>query len=302
MKTIAVFFDKPGYDDYPFNHEEYVVAYHELAPMIVKRGGRFVIVRSQASYKGNNVFSGYWLFNGTAFERHEEDIAVDVIYDKGHFVPDDAAKLSNDRELTDICTDKFRSYREFPALCPATHLVKNKEELLAILKAKDPKATIVAKPVDLEEGIGVMIATPDVIASSVEKFPYLLQDFIDTSGGIPGIVDGIHDMRMIVIDGEIVVSYVRTPPPGKMAANVSLGGQEIEVPLETLPGDAKKVVATVEEKFSQYVPRAYSVDVGLDADGTWKIIELNAKTGLSPISKGKNYEHYLNRLADVLAS
>lgn len=302
MKTIAVFFDKPGYDDYPFDHQEYVEAYHDLAPMIVQRGARFAIVRDQKTYKGNNVFSGYWMFENGTFVRHDEDLEVDVIYDKGHFVPDASARMSNDRELTDICTDKYRTAREFPELNPKTFLARSKDELIQALANIPVDSYVVAKPVNLEEGIGVMIAPPAEIAESVTQFPYLLQEFIDTSEGIPGIVDGMHDLRMIVVEGEIVVSYIRTPPPGKMTANVSQGGREIEVFPELLPAGAKKIVEDVEKKFSRYANRTYSVDVGRHKDGTWKIIELNAKTGLSPVSKGKHYARFLNRLADVLSS
>lgn len=302
MKTIVVFFDKPNYEDYPFNHEEYVIAYHDLAPLIEVRGGRFAIVRDQKTYKGNNVFAGYWLFENGKFERHDEDIKADVIYDKGHFLPDAAAILSNDRELTEICTDKFRTVKEFPTLNPKTFLVHSKEESDAALDAIPVDSYVVAKPVNLEEGIGVMIAPLEEIRTSVTQFPYLLQEFIDTSAGIPGIVDGIHDLRMIVVEGEIVVSYVRTPPPGKIIANVSRGGREIEVFPENLPEGARQMVAEVEKVFSKFKNRTYSVDVGRHKDGTWKIIELNAKTGLSPASAGKHYAHFLGRLADVLAA
>lgn len=302
MKTVVVFFDKPGYDEYPFDHEEYVIAYHDLAPMIVARGARFAIVRDQKTYKGNNVFAGYWLFENGTFVRHDDDVEADLIYDKGHFVPDESARMSNDRELTDICTDKFRTVREFPSLNPKTFLVHNKEELHQSLADIPTDAFVVAKPVDLEEGIGVIIANPAKVEEAVTKFPYLVQEFIDTSGGIPGIVDGMHDLRMVVIEGDIVVSYIRTPPPGKMTANVSQGGQEIEVLPEQLPAEAKAIVEEVDKVFSKFARRAYSVDVGRNKDGSWKIIELNAKTGLSPASKGKHYERFLNRLADVLAS
>jgi len=300
MKTVIVFFDAPGYDDYPFNHEEYRVAYQELADLLWERNARFGIAREQNTYKGNNTFAGGWLFDGKTFIRTEEDIKADVIYDKGHFSPDADAVLMNNQEMNDICVDKFRSYELFPQHHPMTRIVRSKDELDQALSGKD--SIVVAKPINQEEGKGVIIAPAPEVVGKVTSYPYMLQDFIDTSGGVPGIVDGMHDFRCIVINGTIVVSYVRTPPPGEMRANVSRGGKEIPVPVENVPAEARAIVKDVDAVFSRYGTRVYSVDMGRDANGTWKIIELNSRPGLSPMSMGKDYEVYLHTLADVLSS
>lgn len=300
MKTIAVFFDAPGYDDYPFNDDYYKVAYHELATLMRAKGGMLVIVRDQKTYLGSNRFSGSWNFDGTTFIRSDEPIIVDLIYDKGHFMPDADAQMSNDRDMDDICVNKFRTFETFPDLSPLSITVRSKEELHDALPRFGDM--VVAKPLDLEGGKGVIIDKPSAIETSVKDFPYLLQEFIDTSGGIPGLVEGMHDFRMVGVNGTIVTAYIRTPPPGKMTANVSLGGKQIEVDIAKIPDDARALFEKVDTVFSRYPRRAYSVDCARLKDGTWKIIELNSKPAISPLWQGPNHVLYHEALATALLS
>lgn len=301
MKTVAVFFDQPGYNDYPFDEEEYVTAYHELGSILHKRDAAFVIVRGQTSYKGNNVFTHAWVFDGTTFKEEHEEISVHIIYNKGHFRADAAARLLNDRELDRICTDKFATYEYFPHLSPKTMLVKNKEELKKALSGITSDITV-AKPLDEEGGKGVIIDHTAVIAQKVQSYPYIIQEFIDSSAGIPHITESHHDLRLIVIDGDIVLSYIRTPPKGSLRANVSKGGKEIEVPLEDIPHEALEIKHIVDAKFEKFGRRVYSIDCARDISGKYRIIELNSKTGLSPSRFGKYHHNSLVRLADALLS
>lgn len=50
--------------------------------------------------------------------------------------------------------------------------------------------------------------------------------------------------------------------------------------LEDIPASAREICAKIDAKVSQYPHRIYSVDIALDHDGTWKIIELNSQPGL----------------------
>lgn len=300
MKTIAVFFDAPGYSDYPFNDQYYVDAYHEIATRMQKKGGKLIIVRDQKTYKGNNVFAGSWDFDGKTFVRNDAAVTVDLIYDKGHFVPDASARMSNDRAMDEICVDKFKTFEMFPEASPLTLFVSNKEEFDAALKKFTDM--VVAKPVNLEGGYGVFIGPVSEVAAKVTTFPYILQEFMDTSGGIPGLVEGMHDFRMVGVDGTIVASYIRTPPPGKMTANVSQGGKQVEVRPDAIPAEARALFDMVDARFNKYGRRVYSVDCARLRDGTWKIIELNSKPAVSPVSQGPNHEIYQERLSDALLS
>ena len=220
MKSVAVFFDAPGFESYPFDTEEYRTAYHEVGALIQERGGRFFIARGQDTFQGRNMFSGGWEYRDTRFVECGP-FTVNLIYDKGYFRTDGASDVLNDRELDTICTDKSKTIALFPELSPKTFTVNDASELRDALSRMND-ARVVAKPLDGEEGKGVMIASASEIAAAVTSFPYLIQEFIDTSGGIPGVVEGIHDFRIITIAGDPVLSYVRTPPPGKLTAKAAV--------------------------------------------------------------------------------
>jgi len=163
-------------------------------------------------------------------------------------------------------------------------------------------AILVAKPLDQEGGHGVRIVRREEIPSVVTTFPYLLQEFIDTSGGIPTIASGMHDLRIISVEGKIVLSYLREPKAGSFLANESQGGKLSEVELHRLPEDALDIWKIVDEEVKQYSNRVYSLDIGRDREHGWRIIELNSKPGLDPIGKYPGAERFMRSLADLLLS
>ncbi|UPA22003.1 hypothetical protein K8942_02950 [Candidatus Peribacteria bacterium] len=300
MKTIAVYFTDPHFNGYPFNKEEYRSAYHDLAAMIAEKGGRFVIVRGLDTYREGMTFSRYWAFENDDFRLHDEPISVDMMYDKGEdFVGDANTRFANDPAFDAVCSDKELTAEMFPDLVPVTFVAHAASELDGVLQ-KIPTDTVVAKPIDGAEGRGIFIESKKDIAKHVTDFPYLIQEFVDTSDGIPGLVDGMHDFRMVCINGEVVVSYIRTPAEGLRISNVSLGGKETEVLIGDIPDEALNMMKIVDAKLSRYPRRIYSADFARGKGGNWRLIELNAKVGLSPLSMGKNYRHFYEKLTDLL--
>ncbi len=298
--TILTFFDAPGFKDYPFTFEEYWVAYHEVAELFHAEGAVFGLVRSQSTYLGGNDFNGGWLYDGKEFVRHDERLTCDLIYNKGHFVGDAKAKTMNVPELDELCTDKWKTYEMFPELFPVTRLVTKKEDLPAALESL-PEGIVVAKPVGGEEAKGVVIGSKAEVLAAKHDFPVVAQAFLDTSGGLPGIIEGKHDLRIIGIQGEIGVSYARKPKAGLNVSNVSMGGQEIGVEIEHIPADAMALYKKVDAALAKRFPyRIYCVDMGRDNDGVYRLFELNSKPGLSDRSRGQNYVRFQKLLVQGL--
>lgn len=300
-ELIAVFFDAPAYEDYPFTKEEYVRSYHQFAGTLHIKGSALCIVRGQNSYMGGNTFAGGWIFNGASFVRSDSPLQVGVIYDKGHFVGDAGANLLNDAELDAICTSKSRTWELFQSDCPRTIEVHTPAMLSDALEKLSGKL-IVAKPVDGEEGHGVLIGSKEEVSRYIASFPYLIQEYIDTTGGIPNITEGAHDFRIVSINGEPIIAFVRTPPPGSYLANVSQGGSTIEVPINDIPEEALKIFTNVDGVLKRFPRRVYSLDMGRDANGRWMIIELNSKPALFSRDRGPEFARFHERLADVLIS
>lgn len=301
-KHIGVFFDAPNYDDYPFDVDEFRIAYHEIAQEIEKLGSQFHIVRDISTFLGGNRFKGHWVFDNGAFNRRDEDIVLDLIYDKGMFVGDEHSRLLNSVSFDRLCIDKLQTVLRFSQYSPKTVVVKSAKELKKALQAWSGD-TIVVKPVDGAEAEGVVIGSRNIILASDHDYPLLVQQFIDTHNGIPRLVEGISDMRVIVIDGEIALTYLRRAKTGTLISNVSKGGLEIEVLPKDRPEEVLAIVRDIDDKLcSMSRHRIYCVDLARDKDGRWYIIELNSKPGLSVRSYGVTYPRYQDLLVRALVT
>jgi glutathione synthase/RimK-type ligase-like ATP-grasp enzyme len=159
----------------------------------------------------------------------------------------------------------------------------------------------VFKPVKGAEGIGVSIERKSLFENPKAPldFPSLLSEFLDTSAGIPGIVDGIHDLRVALFDGEMIYSYVRTPPTGSMLANVALGGHWEMIDVSRLPQDVVDIAMQVDQRFKDIPHRFYGIDFVYTKDGPW-IIEMNAELGLDMNEDDPIYIKVKHKLAKVL--
>ncbi|MBP9773818.1 MAG: hypothetical protein KBD00_04285 [Candidatus Peribacteraceae bacterium] len=300
-KAIAVFFDAPGFQDYPFEPfagNYYPDSYEELGRILLQRGADFYIVRSQNTYLGNNTFSRGWKFDGTQFREHDEPITVDRIYNKGLFTADKAARLLNDVEMESICINKYNTYKYFSDLQARSVLAENQQDVTTGL-AQLQTAMIVAKPLYGSEGNGIVIEPRESLAQHLTTFPYLLQEFMDTSEGIPGLTKTMHDFRIVIMNGEIIDVYIRTPKSGSLLANIGQGGSLFQIPVEKIPVDAKEILQKVETRFSQFPTRVYALDMCRQKNGAWTIIEINSQPGL-PERIEPNFLLFLNTLADLL--
>jgi len=295
MKRIAVFFKHPNIKDYPFTKREYWNSYRELDSEIQKAGGEFYIVRDNSTYLGNGEFSKSWQFkNDDLIETGR--IKVDKIYDKGEFETDGKVDVLNNEFINEVCTNKYKTYQLFEEFCPKTFLVKNENEFLEALKyLRDEKKVI--KPIDGEEGCDVFIGDDEYLKNCKYKFPMLVQEFLDTSDGIPGIYKGIHDLRLVFINGEIIYSFYRTPPAGKLLANVAQGGKLILIPKEKIPNQVFKISEIIKKNFQN--DYCFGVDIGF-VKGEPKIIELNSRVGLFFSSRGVEFNIFIKKIARIL--
>lgn len=299
---IAVFFDAPAFEDYPFSLEEYRLAYHDLASAVERRGGTLWIVRGQETYRGEQCFEGGWQYSHGTFARGEGNHRYGRIYNKGHFRGDPGIAVINDPRLEELCTNKWETYRLFRKHCPQTELVRSREELPAAAQRLAHCSRIVAKPRDGEEGRGIVIGPLEEVCHLATHFPCVLQEFLNTSAGIPALLEGIHDFRMVVVRGEIMLAFCRTPPPGGLLANVAQGGSIVPVRHLAIPWEAQRLAEDVDAILQEFSQRVYSIDVARVRSGEWKIIELNAKPALFGRNRGEDFARFQEALADLLVA
>ena len=108
MQQVAVFFDDPGEDDYPFSIPLYRTVYRQLGMTMAALGGQFCVVRSADTFLGNNTFSHAWAFDGTWFRHIEGPVRFPLIWNKGRQLHDSSLVQINDPALDAICLDKWK--------------------------------------------------------------------------------------------------------------------------------------------------------------------------------------------------
>jgi len=297
MKKIAVFFKQPGAKDYPLNSQEYWNSYLQLNEEILKNGGEFFIVRDNKTYLGNGKFSQSWQFkDGDLIETGE--ITVDKVYDKGEFETDNKVDVLNNEFINEVCTDKWKTYNLFKDLCPQTFLAHNEDEFLQALDQLSGDRKVI-KPLDEEEGNGVFIGNDDYLKGCEYSFPLLIQEFLDTGDGVPGIHKGIHDFRVAIMNGKILYSFLRTPPEGELLANVSRGGSMKIFTEKEIPEAILQVIPRIENVFKPHGDYFFGIDFGF-VNGVPKIIELNSRLGLQENSRHEVFKNLKSELAKLL--
>ena len=212
-----------------------------------------------------------------------ENIEIDVVFDKYRF-DDETVGLKerigqdfpvlNRFEVERICKDKHLAYEKFPKHHPETRKA-NFENVEEMLEKYDK---VVIKPLSAHAGEGVKII--EDISEYEESAGNIAQQFIDSSSGIEKLdVEGVHDLRVVVVDGNPVISYIRQPESG-FVANVAQGGTMDFVPIEDVPEDAMKIVNKVVDVLSQK-HFVCGVDMIFDQNQKPWILELNSKPGMS---------------------
>ncbi len=297
MTTVAVFFQQPGKHSYPLHTEQYRQRFAELAREVERVGAQFRVVREQSSYLGDGLFEQGWKYASDGLVP-TEDVRADVIFDKGYFVSDDAVPVFNSPALSQLCTDKFLTARTFPDDSPNTQYIASVEEYRAAIQ-RDPARLKVVKPIDGLGGEGIHIGTAAELQAVDCSYPCLVQEFLDTGGGIPGIIDRHHDLRVAILNGEIAYTLVRIPPADTLVANVALGASILAIERHQLPVASLELVARVEQVMSAYGKRFYSIDLGF-VDGQPKILELNSRVGLGDSDWHPSFAITKRKLAEVL--
>lgn len=266
-----------------------------------------VFVLTRKTYLGKGIFNGAWRFEKDKFLRIEKAIKIDLVYDRtgGMKFPlekDSGVIVVNRRDFKLLCWDKWLAFKKIGRSMAQTVWVGEKENLASVL-AKIKTSWVVLKPYNGLKGIGVFVGPKDkaLAFKFLKRYPkYIAQKFVDTSGGIPGIVKGLHDLRVIVVNRRAVWSHVRTPPPGSFKANVAQGGEIKEVAYEKLPVSIKRIVKQIADRFyKEFDNPVYSLDFGIGKGGPL-IFELNDQMGF-PRWEMRARERFLQELVENFA-
>jgi len=180
----------------------------------------------------------------------------------------------NKKELDYFCWDKFKTAKKFKKFCPKTYLVKDIHDLKKAFSKI--KGKVVLKPRFGVQGIGAVVLNKFKKIKIKEEM--VAQEFIDTSNGIPELkIKGVHDLRVILLNGKIEHSYVRLAEKGDFRSNCAKGGHKIFV--KKIPKAVIPIINKVNKKFKKFIPRLHTVDVIFDENGKVYLMELESQLG-----------------------
>lgn len=286
----------------PFSSIYYWNGYMDLLLALQSCGAKAYFATDHDNYLGDGVFAeAFTATKKVPVDQLEKvlNVRADVVYDKGGFNSVDDVAILNPKSVYSIASDKSKTYEYFGHLQPATIICNSLDEAIAAINTIRSRR-VVFKELKSNGGKGVNIVSRAQAAKTAAtlEYPQIVQEFIDTSVGITGLCNGIHDLRIEIGGGEIWGGLVRTPKAGELRANVAMGGTERHINPKEIPDSARQIAIEIDGLFASY-PRHYSIDLANTKDG-FKLIELNSKPGLSPVSLGRQAQHVTESLAKYL--
>lgn len=301
-KQVGICFSKDKAIKDPLSHVgRKLPVYIELLDRINAEGWQAYVL-TRKTYLGDGKFKGAWRFSEGRLKWIKDILNLNLAYDKtGGLVfppPNDSLRVVNNRSFNEFCCDKWQAYKVYGRYMPATFWVGEKINLDRVL-SKVNFRNVVLKPYNGLKGYGIFIGKIEDVRlfNFSTKYPkYILQEFVETRKGIPEIVSGRHDLRVVVINKKIVWSHVRIPPMDSLKANVAGGGSLKEVDPEILPDKVVNIVNLIARDFyGKYDNPVFSVDFGINEKGDPKIFEFNDQIGF-PLPDMKNKDKFLSEL------
>lgn len=224
-----------------------------------------------------------WFWNGEDWVI-KTDIEVNLVYDKFKYTEetkelknsiDQDKDILNHLGLEKVCMDKYKTYKLLSNYVPKTKKA-TKENASQMLEEDEE---IVLKPRYGYGGEGIRkISDPSNVEDVSEK-NYIIQELVNTDGIPRYDIEGYHDLRIILVNDQMITSYLRIPKDG-FRSNVDQGAEMEYIEIESIPEEVKEITREVDQKLSEYKPRMYSVDFILNEDLEPRIMELNSKPGI----------------------
>ncbi|MCR4328175.1 MAG: hypothetical protein NUV53_01525 [Patescibacteria group bacterium] len=253
-------------------------AYNQLARMLATRHALF-FAYDASSYRGNDIFAPAYEYANGAISPTPTQITANTIYNLGNIPQENFktlhARITNTPVFKKFCASKWDMYHYMPEFFPITIFVTTEAEFRSAVK-HIPTERVVFKPNKGTNGVGVHILEKnelylnDEMRMDIAKGA-LVQEFIDTKNGIPSICESYHDVKIVTINGIIVLTHVRIPEPGSLIASYQRGATIRELSTHTLPQEILSLYTTVHKKITARFPNPmYSMDIGIGSSSRKK--------------------------------
>ena len=252
---------------------------------------QFYLVKNPKNHLWANIFTPDFKRVNWKWVLCNEEVYIDLVLG-----PNKNRTFTNifPNPIKDFCRDKNLFHKAFPEFTINSILCKNYQDIQKSFESIRTKIKVL-KPSNGSQGRGIIFSEslPDERDIEKEYFPYLLQDFFDTSHGCMWH-KGIHDFRTIIIDGKVSGSFLRIAKPGIYTANVDAGAEIIDFWVWSIPPTIQRVIDNIDTQLAkEYPQRYYSIDVWIWKKWEVKVFELNSSPMLSTPLIRKNLAHYI---------
>lgn len=275
---------------YPMSHPQYSESYLDFF-RLMQHDFEIFVVRGLSRYRGQGIFPvGYRYCGRKKFIFQRSAIPAAVIYNQGWLFAEGGKDWTviNKGGLCRVARYKDRTHSVFARYMKPAFRVRTKHECREAL-TRIASAYAVFKPIDGREGEGVVIAAKERLLGRLSSYHGLIEEFIDTSNGIPGLARSYHDLRVFMFDGKAEQAYIRIPKKGSLVANVARGGSMREFSVRRLPHNVMRITKAIDRSLTRFGHRIYAADFGIER-GRPYLIELNDHPGL-PFREEPSYHH-----------
>lgn len=270
----------------PFENDEMQASYERLYEYAAEQYGTTLYRMSMQWYK-NGAFDRAWTWDGKKWRKIRKRIKADLYYDKVSMMYEylpfkkefgEENMVINPMELDMLASDKLLTNVLFKDIVPATYAVSTQKELRdGLAKIRTRKAVL--KPRMGYGGHGIIIEPKSKLKNRRPRVSSILQPYIDTSAGIPGLFNTTHDLRVNVAGTKPVMTYIRTVAPGTELCNISQGGGIVFLPVSKLPKSVKPLLKQISKTFEMFPYKFYGADFFFE-NGKPYLVELNTKPNM----------------------
>lgn len=314
-----------GKKDFPINCSDYEESFIYFSKHAQQYWYRVVKLQIQDYDLIEKKFLHVWEYNHTLqqYEKREStDPQPQIILHRFNrclfplFILTKEIPTINSLALLELTHDKFFTAKCFSGLSPRSLLIGNspKEDLQKpeIFAHTDQ---FVIKPRTWSKWLEVSLGDRSFVQEISKHRAWsrnnlIIQEFIDSSWGIPWIVEGIHDVRVVIFGSQIPYVIVRTPGSGDFRCNLAQGWWQQIITYQELPNIRQETIHLIMEKVALLTEdhhAIYSIDLFQDQTWTPRLIELNSSIGLwfldtFPELKDVTLEHLCRVCDEILAS
>ncbi len=270
----------------PFQKPAMRESYERMYDRAVQKYGMRIYRMSKEWYK-DGAFHRAWTWKDGKWIKVRQRIKADIYYDKMSTTYQSMSfqqqfyqenRVVNAPEFDLVASDKLLTYLACGDIMTKTYVVNSTVDLKnALAKISTKKAVL--KPRLGYGGAGIQITSKAQLLKKRVSGSYIVQPYVDTSGGVPGLFKGTHDFRVILANDKPVMAYIRTPAPGTELCNISLGGGICFVPVSKMPKTVKPLLRRMSEAFAVFPQKFYGADFYFQ-NGKPQLVEINTKPNM----------------------